>query len=122
MLKMPLVEYVKSFNADKTLDNVLLIGCQHILESTHLMIKSLYGLGLDPKNVFLLGKCYSTCMTVMREMQEDSIQISPLSTFFDSNDSFDNQFSGIVKLFLHEVLSKVEISKFERIILLDDGG
>ncbi len=119
---MPLLEYAKSLHNVASLDNVLLIGCQHILATTHTMLRSLYSVGLNPKNIFLLGKCYSSSRSVWHEMYQDGIRISPLSFFFDSHQSFDHQFSRIVTHFLRYTLSQIDLSKFNKIILLDDGG
>ncbi|MGL5263686.1 MAG: hypothetical protein ACRDAI_03795 [Candidatus Rhabdochlamydia sp.] len=120
--KMPLLEYVKSFHSSVSLKNVLLIGCQHILETTHMMLRSLYDLGLDPKNIFLIGKCYSTSHLVWQEMRQEGIQISSLSFFFESHLAFDEQFCDILVQFLKHVLSQVDLSKFNKVILVDDGG
>jgi len=122
MAKMPLLEHVKSFHASTSLSNVLLIGCQHILETTHSMLQSLYSSGLNPKNIFLLGKCYSSNMDVWQEMHQDGIHVSPLSFSFESHQAFDGQFCRIVSQFLESTLSQVELSKFNKIILIDDGG
>jgi len=122
MQKMPILEYVKSLHSSVSLRNILLIGCQHILATTHLMLRSLYERELDPKNIFLLGKCYSSSRSVYREMLQDGIHVSPMSFFFDSNQSFDEQFSDIVDRFLEHSLSQVDLSTFNKIIVVDDGG
>lgn len=122
MIKMPLVEYVKQTYPQISLDNVLIIGCQHILATTHSMLQSLYDVGLNPKNIFLLGKCYSSSLDVYSDMLKDGIQVSPLSFFFDSHQPFDNLYFDIVKQFWEDTLSKIDLSKFYKIILMDDGG
>lgn len=119
---MPLLEYVKSLYSSVSLINVLLLGCQHILETTHTMLQSLYDFGLDPKNVFLVGKCYSSNRFVWQKMHRDGIQVSLLSFSFESHLTFDDQFYSILDRFLKDVLSKLDLSKFHTIILIDDGG
>lgn len=120
--KMPLLEYVKLFHSSVVLNNVLLIGCQHILETTHMMFRSLYDFGLDPKNIFLIGKCYSTSHSVWQEMHQEGIQVSSLSFCFESHLAFDKQFYDILIQFLKHVLSQVDFSKFNKVIFIDDGG
>lgn len=122
MAQLPLLEHVKTFHPSLSLSNVLLVGCQHILGTTHTMLRSLYSTGLNPKNIFLLGKCYSTNRSVWQEMHKDGIRVSPLSFFFDSQKAFDDQFSKIVSQFLKYTLSRLDLSKFNKIILIDDGG
>lgn len=119
---MSLLEYVKSFHTPVSLSNVLLIGCQHILETTHTMLQSLYDFGLNPKNIFLIGKCYSTSRSVWQEMYREGIQVSLLSFSFDSHLTFDDQFCDILVQFLKDVLSRVDLSVFNTIIIIDDGG
>ncbi|MFI0477998.1 MAG: hypothetical protein ACH349_02570, partial [Candidatus Rhabdochlamydia sp.] len=73
-----------------------MIGCQHILETTHTMFQSLYDFGLKPKNIFLIGKCYSSNLSVWQEMYLEGIQVSLLSFSFESHLTFDDQFSDIL--------------------------
>lgn len=120
--KLPLLEYVKLFHPTASLSNVLLIGCQHILETTHTMLRSLYDFGLNPKNIFLVGKCYSSNRSVWQEMYQDGIQVFSLSFFFESHLAFDEQFHHILVQFLKHVRSRVDFSKFNKVILIDDGG
>ena len=49
----------------------MIVGVQHILETTHAMFRSLYKLGLKPQNISIIGKCYSTCREVYEEMIAD---------------------------------------------------
>ena len=120
--KMHLLEYVKSFYSSISLSNVLLIGCQHILETTHTMFQSLYDFGLKPKNIFLIGKCYSSNLSVWQEMYLEGIQVSLLSFSFESHLTFDDQFSDILIQFLKNILSRIDLSAFNTIIVIDDGG
>lgn len=122
MSKMPLLEYVKSCHPCVSLEKVLLIGCQHILATTHLMLRALCQIGLDPKNIFILGKCYSSNRSVFLEMRKDGIQVSDLSFSFESREAFDKQFCRYNEKFLKQTLSNIDLSKFEKIVLLDDGG
>lgn len=119
---MFLLEYVKSLHAPVSLSDVLLIGCQHILETTHTMLQTLYDFGLKPKNIFLIGKCYSSSHSVWQEMYLEGIQVSPLSFSFESHLAFDDQFCDILVQFLKDVLSKVDLSVFKAVIIIDDGG
>jgi hypothetical protein len=122
MSEMPLVDNVISLNSHKSLENTLVIGSQHILETTHEMFRKLRVLGLRPDNIFLIGKCYSTSLSVWKEMKEDNIQVSPLSFYFDPLKEFDVQFQGVMEQFLDDILTRVDLKKFDKVILLDDGG
>lgn len=122
MKKVPLLELLKSFHSTVSLDNVLIIGCQHILETTHSMFQTLFELGLNPKNVFLIGKCYSTSRSVWTEMHDDGINVSELCFNFDPFKPYDVQFKEIINLFLHKIFSLVDLKNYKRIVVLDDGG
>lgn len=122
MSKLPVLEYVKMLYPSISLDGVLIIGCQHILETTHVMFRFLYERGLKPANIFLLGKCYSSNPAVLEEMREDGISVSLDSLFFEESESFDEQFYCITRQFLEHTISKVDLSKFNKIIIMDDGG
>lgn len=121
-LVLPMVEYFLDHISELDLQSVVIVGIQHILETTHSMFRSLYRFGLKPENVFLLGKCYSTNLDVMNEMLEDGIFVSPGSQLFDSHQKFDDLFEG-------EVINNIELCRDKLIkkqpslvIVLDDGG
>ena len=121
-LVLPLVEETLSRFLKKTLETTYFIGVQHILETTHSMFRSLYQYGLLPKNVLLIGKCYSTNLEVFSEMRDDGIYLSDDSLAFDSHDSFDHQFDKYVEKFFRLTVRKILNSNAENIIVLDDGG
>ena len=116
------VEYVKSFFAQNHLQNAYLIACQHILPSTHLMIRSMISLGLDRSRIALIGKCYSTNQTVMENMINEGIFVCRSSIEFDSEQSFDQQFQNSVNFFFQAQIHRMKPNKNAKIIILDDGG
>lgn len=121
-LKLPLVESLLEGYSLEDFSNVKIIGCQHILETTHSMFRSLFSLGLKPENVSLIGKCYSTCKEVYEEMLEDGIGVSDLSFAYSSHTSFDDLFKRAVTSFLSSKIDDLRSNKYELIIVLDDGG
>jgi S-adenosylhomocysteine hydrolase len=58
----------------------------------------------------------------MEEMRDDKIHVSESSLYFDPYLPFDEQFLAKTSDFLKDILSRVEIGKFERVIIIDDGG
>lgn len=119
---LPLVESVTDCYQGPYLDNVIIIGVQHILETTHAMFRSLYKLGLKPENISVIGKCYSTCKEVYNEMVADGIDVDPGSFSYSSHESFDAHFQKLVENFIKKRVVKLKNSKIEKIIILDDGG
>jgi len=121
-LKLPLVQSLVDTSKGKDLSRVKIIGEKHILETTHAMFRSLYCIGLKPENISLIGKCYSTCLEVYEEMVADGIDVSPGSFAYSSHLAFDEQYSNEVQKFLHAHLADLTRDKYDRIIVLDDGG
>ena len=57
----------------------------------------------------------------MEDYRKLGINVDQKSLDFDSHKSFDRQFSKDVKNFLKNLCRK-DLSKYEKIIILDDGG
>ena len=55
-------------------------------------------------------------------MYLEGIQVSLLSFSFESHLTFDDQFSDILIQFLKNILSRIDLSAFNTIIVIDDGG
>lgn len=123
MDRLELLRYVSDDIYPTTkLDNVLLIACQHLLGTTYEMFEELFRKGLKTENTFLIGKCYSTHRGTYRKFEQREVHISPLSQSYTSWISFDEQFSLYIQNFLRNVLETVSFEKYERVIILDDGG
>ena len=119
---LPLLEYCKNFAGFCDLSDVCVLGVQHILGTTHSMVRSLYEYGLQPTNVAFLGKCYSTNEDVLEELREDGVRVSDLSLRFDTSVGFDDQHKENISLFLKECQEIFDFSQYKKIILIDDGG
>lgn len=121
-LILPLVESLIEDYQKIDFSKVRIIGAQHILETTHAMFRSLYRLGLDPKNISLIGKCYSTNQEVYNEMLADGINVSYASFSYNSYQSYDELYNQEVENFLNSLLDDLTTHNYDRIIILDDGG
>lgn len=119
---LPILEYTEGFFSKDHLKNVYLIACQHILPSTHLMIRSMINLGLDINKVGLIGKCYSTSNATMQNMLDEGIFVCDSSNKFNSDLSFDEQFRASVSAFLKSQIERMNPDKNSTIVILDDGG
>jgi S-adenosylhomocysteine hydrolase len=121
-LILPLVESLITLYNGPDFSKTKIIGVQHIVESNHAMIQSLYQLGLKPQNVSIVGKCYSTCIDVYKEMLDDGIDVDKGSLAYSSHLSFDEQFEKIVNDFASVRINDISSGDYDRIIVLDDGG
>jgi S-adenosylhomocysteine hydrolase len=86
------------------------------------MINKFLKFGLLPKNLFLIGKTYSTSLNVYRRLKQKGINISHLSFKYDSHKSYDEQFSENIDAFTDDLRNILNVSKCKKIIVLDDGG
>jgi hypothetical protein len=59
------------------LSRTTLVAVQHLLESTGSLIDALLRLGLCPKNVFVLGKAYSSNPNVAAELRAKGVSVDP---------------------------------------------
>ena len=60
--ELPLLDWIAS-QAPRPLESlsgIMLVCVQHLLETTGSLIQTLLSLGLDPKNIHILGKSYSS--------------------------------------------------------------
>jgi S-adenosylhomocysteine hydrolase len=119
---LPLLNYIDRLYPQISLDNVLIIACQHVLETTTNFFEAIIEKGVKPENIYLIGKCYSTNKSVFNEIRNKGINISDLSLAYDSHESFDEQFHFYIKSFCLRVKNNVKIENFQKIIILDDGG
>jgi hypothetical protein len=119
---LPLLDFLINQADYELLDDVCIIGGQHLLQTTHLMLQALYELNLKPANVFLIGKCYSTSSSVYSQMIEDGINIDQSSLSFKSHQPFDQFYKISVKKFYNQIKKTVNKIRPKKIIVLDDGG
>ena len=120
--KLPLIEYVSSLFPNVDLSKTLIIACQHILMPQYAMFQSFVNRGLKPSNTFLLGKCYSTDNKALSLFIESGVNVHKASAYFDSHKSYDEQYQGYIEEFLTNISNTLNFSKYDKVILLDDGG
>lgn len=121
--KLPLLSFAARLAPTVDLQDTALVGCQHLLSSTVDLCGSLIEhRGLRAKNVFLLGKCYSTNRRVVRVLERSGIYVSPLSWAYKSRVSFDEQYKDYVHTFLLHVRRAIRGKNVRHVVLLDDGG
>ena len=120
--KLPLLDYADTLFDDVDLSNVLIIGVRHLLQSHYIFFRYLEKRGLNPKNVYLIGKAYTTNQTVVEAYKKRGYNISKHSSSFNSHETFDQQFNEYIDRFIDEINSKIKGRKFDQVVVLDDGG
>jgi S-adenosylhomocysteine hydrolase len=120
--RLPLLEKVKESYDFIDLSRTLIVAVQHLYGSTYSMFRAFYELGLDPKNLFVLGKCYSTDPAVFAQLSQEGVHVAEASIQFNSYVAYDLDFDKAVDKFIENILSQVDVTSFEKVIILDDGG
>lgn len=120
--KLPLLDFTEAFFDKTNFNDTLIIAVQHLYATTYNMFNKLYKLGLDPKNLFVVGKCYSSDPKVISQLEKDGAHVSPLSSYFDSHSPYDSDFERKIEDFFNNVIDSISLDKFKKIIVLDDGG
>lgn len=105
-----------------SLKDVLVIAVQHLTPTTLEMFQFLVSKNLDPKNIFILGKCYSTNPEVYDQMLELGFQVSSDSFKYDSFQEYDTTMQNNIEHFVSKIILQKEISSFSKVIVMDDGG
>lgn len=111
----------ENYNQDH-LEDVYLIGCQHILDSTFLLMKNLIQRGLKRENISLIGKCYSTSREIYDEFIDYGIDVCESSNEFNKTESFDKFFRNNVARFVDSRIKDAFKSGAKTIVILDDGA
>lgn len=121
-MSLPLLTIARDHYQNVSLENALVIACQHLLGTTVDLFEAMFEKGLDPGNTYVLGKCYSSNKGVAKRLRKHGVDVSELSFAYDGQRSFDEQFKDYVAQFVGEVLDRENLGSFKRVLLLDDGG
>ncbi|MBA3723231.1 MAG: hypothetical protein H0W88_12635, partial [Parachlamydiaceae bacterium] len=103
------------------LESTVVIGVQHMLETTATLFKGLIDIGINPKNMYFIGKCYSTSPIVEKEIIELGVNVfpsTPPSKLGQYHEACMKSIEKMWELFLRESKTK----KVTRLIILDEGG
>lgn len=120
--KLPLLKWSSDYFSNVALNKSLIICVQHLYATTYVMFNGLFSKGLKPENLHVIGKCYSTDPKVYNQLESDGVNISSKSASFDSHTSYDKEFDNDINIFFDNIIKKVELDNFDKIIILDDGG
>ena len=122
MRELPLLRHTVELYPNVNLSDTYIICAQHLVSTSYSLFYTLLQLGLKPHNLSVIGKCYSTDPSAAIEMKQLGIDICPSSLNFDSHKSFDQQYISNIKTFLSKRFLKLKNNRFEKVVVLDDGG
>lgn len=101
--------------------STLLVGVQHLLETTGSLIEKLISFGLQPSNIYLSGKSYSTNTSVYTKLLNKGLHLTPDSC--DSSNDFSTKICSQINIMWASVVKRLsQDPTIKNIIILDDGG
>lgn len=101
-------------------DDTMLVAVQHMLAQTVDLFRALGELGLNPSNIFALGKIYSSNATVISAIRD--LGVTVLESTIPDPGRFDESFEEDIKRLWAVVTQSLEVRRIKRIIVLDEGG
>jgi hypothetical protein len=103
------------------LENVALIALQHLLPSIEPLFGRLVQAGFAPRNIFILGKPYSTVPEIAAKLISMGCYVHLPGEGFFAEEDYAARFRRLTQKFLLTVDSKLDES-ITKIVVLDEGG
>ena len=97
-----------------------LVAVQHMLHQTVDLFRAAGQIGLNPENIFALGKVYSNSVPVISAMRDMGVTV--LDSTFPAPGEFDETLERDIRRLWKKVSDELYQRSFKRIIVLDDGG
>lgn len=115
-------QIIYPYTQNLNLKNIAIVCVQHELATTINLLASLISLSANPKNIFLLGKLYSTCHAVSKVIKKLGIRQQEFTM-----PKYPGHYSTCFKQDVNQMWSTVSthINKtktIQSLIVLDDGG
>ncbi|HZI48374.1 MAG TPA: hypothetical protein VFD75_11305, partial [Pyrinomonadaceae bacterium] len=101
-------------------EDTALVAVQHLLLQTVDLFQTTGTMGLNPKNVFALGKVYSNSQPVIQTLR--SMGITVIDSTTPEPGEFQSYFQTDVKRLWHVAAERLRARHIKRILVLDDGG
>ncbi len=105
----------------ESLSGIMLVCVQHLLETTGSLIQTLLSLGLDPKNIHILGKSYSSNPGVENRLRALGVNVAETGRQQHWGE-YSTQLTEDVARLWTQVARGLEAQRPDAIIVLDDGG
>ena len=121
--ELPLLDRIASQapRPHTSLSGIMLVCVQHLLETTGSLIQTLLSLGLNPKNIHILGKSYSSNSGVEDRLR--GLGVNVVETGRQQHwGEYSSQLKADVSRLWNRVAEGVEAQRPHAVIVLDDGG
>ena len=104
-----------------SLSGVALVCVQHLLETTGSLIQTLVSLGLNPSNVYILGKAYSSNSSVEERFRGLGTHVVAAGRQQRWGE-YSTQLTEDVSRLWNQVAEGIEAQRPDAVVVLDDGG
>jgi len=121
--ELPLLDRIASQlpRPQASLNGIMLVCVQHLLETTGSLIQALLSLGLNPRNIHILGKSYSSNSGVEDRLR--GLGVNVVQTGRQQHwGEYSTQLTGDVSRLWNRVAERIEAQRPHALIVLDDGG
>ena len=97
-----------------------IVAVQHMLWQTVELFRAVADMGVDPKNIFALGKIYSNSQSVIEALREMGVTV--VDTTVPEPGEFQSYFQHDVNKLWQVATDRFSQRSIKRVIVLDDGG
>jgi len=104
-----------------SLSGVTLVCVQHLLETTGTLIQTLISLGLNPQDIYILGKAYSSNASVEERLRRLGARVVEVGRQRRWGE-YSTQLTEDVSRLWNQVAEGIEGQRSRALIVLDDGG
>lgn len=115
-----IVETLRAHGRPGLFEGVGFVCVQHLLESTGSLIEALIQLGARPKDIFILGKRYSSNDNVLKHLRECHVRVTDTRrprTWQEFGKTFDHDVQEQWRKVSEQITPAIK-----RIVVVDDGG
>lgn len=125
--RLPLLRFLEERFLDRygytlSFEDTAIVYVHHALETSVDLLVSLFHLGAQPKNIFVLGKCYSDSPSVIKQIRSmgvHHIESSYPDYLGGFSESFERDVNSLWGRVYQEVSDRTDVKSF---IVADHGG
>jgi len=120
---LPLLDRIASQvpGPQASLNGVTLVCVQHLLETSGSLIQTLVSLGLNPSNLHVLGKAYSSNSSVEERLRSLGAHVVEAGRQLHWGE-YSTQLTEDVSRLWDQVAERIEAQRPDALVVLDDGG
>jgi hypothetical protein len=101
-------------------EDTALVAVQHMLEQTVDLFSTAGEMGLNPENIFALGKVYSNSVPVIKTLLEMGVTV--VESTLPEPGEFQSSFKRDIAKLWHIVSEALRKRRIKRVLVLDDAG